>query len=103
MKISEIEFDEVIKESAIPVLLDFWSHNCKACENSNPFIFKLEEVYKDKLRIIKINAEEQISLIKRFVIKKVPTFILFKNRKICFKIEGFQNEIILEKQIRNNL
>jgi thioredoxin 1 len=87
-------------KSDIPVMLDFWSFKCPACEQANVFLLKLEEAYKDKIKIIKVNVEQEFELTKRFMIGSIPTFIFFKNEQIQSRIIGFKGQAVLEKEIR---
>lgn len=97
--LDENDFNELIKNDT-PVLIEFWSYDCVACNKANPFLFELEEAYYPKLKIYKIDVQKNIFCIQRYNIKSVPTFIMFKNNEILFRIEGFKDRNHLEKNIR---
>jgi len=93
-------FNEIIKESKIPTLVYFWSVNCKVCEDSNLFMFELQDAYKEKLKIVKVNLDKEFELVKRFGIDRVPVFFVFKNSIQVSRINGFRDKNKLEKELR---
>jgi thioredoxin 1 len=85
------------------LILYFWSISCDICNKAESFILKLETAYMNKLKIIKANIQNEIELVTQFEIRSVPTFIIFKDKKVKDKIVGYKNEIDFEKRIRKNI
>lgn len=81
-------FEEDIKEGL--VLADFWATWCQNCRMQMPFIEKLDKEKQDKIKIIKINAEEEKELAEKFGIQTLPTLIYFKDGKEVQKTVGFR-------------
>lgn len=84
-------------------LVEFWSTSCHACVLAEPFLLALEEAYKGRCAIAKINVFEETQVIDIYSIKILPTFILFKDANCLEKIEGFRNKDFIEKAIRSHL
>jgi thioredoxin 1 len=76
---SDATFDKDVLKSDMPVLLDFWAEWCGPCKMIAPILDEIAEVYKDKLKIAKLNIDENQSTPQKFNIRGIPTLILFKN------------------------
>ena len=72
--------DEVLK-SEIPVLVDFWASWCGPCKMLAPTVAQIAEEYSGKIKVGKVNVDEEESLSREYGIVSIPTVILFKNRK----------------------
>lgn len=72
--------DEVLK-SEIPVLVDFWASWCGPCKMLAPTVAQIAEEYSGKIKIGKVNVDEEESLSREYGIVSIPTVILFKNGK----------------------
>lgn len=93
------EFNSSIK-SFVPTFIEFWSPLCTVCMKAEGFLNKLEQAYKDKIVLAKINIDDSVQLNEIYSINKLPTFILFKNSIELVRVTGFKNEIELERAIR---
>lgn len=93
------EFNSEI-QSFIPVLIEFWDVSCKICAKAEIFMNKLEQAYKGKLFIAKINLADALVLLDLYSVSKLPTFILFRSGRELTRSIGFRDEITLEKTIR---
>jgi len=93
---------EIISSKSL-VLAYFWAVDCPSCHQADSFILDLENAYKGKITIVKINAQTEIELIKAFHIDAVPFFIIFKDAKVKAVVKGFKNRVDLEKRIRENI
>ena len=80
--------NEVIK-SDIPVLCDFWATWCGPCMMLSPVIEEFAKKYEGKIKVAKINVDEQLNLAKDYGIMSIPTLILFKNGEIISKTLGY--------------
>jgi thioredoxin 1 len=88
MTLTEHTFDEEIKAATEPVLVDFWAEWCGPCKMIAPI---LDEIAKDnagKIRVGKINVDENLELARRFEVMSIPTLILFKDGEACLRIVG---------------
>jgi thioredoxin 1 len=76
---SDATFDKDVLKSDRPVLLDFWAEWCGPCKMIAPILDEIAEQYKDKVRIAKLNIDENPATPPKFNIRGIPTLILFKN------------------------
>ena len=94
---------ENFKSLEIPLLIEFWSYDCLACNHATQFLMQIEEAYKNKLKIIKVDIQRVPEVVIKYKIKILPTFLIFKNNEIVLRTEGFGNKFQFEKSIRNCL
>jgi thioredoxin 1 len=76
---SDATFDKDVLKSDKPVLLDFWAEWCGPCKMIAPILDEIADQYKDKLRIAKLNIDDNPATPPKFNIRGIPTLILFKN------------------------
>ncbi|MDR0561850.1 MAG: thiol reductase thioredoxin [Spirochaetaceae bacterium] len=81
-------FEAEVLRSPIPVLADFWSPGCAPCARIAPILEEFAQEYAGRMRIAKINADEETALASRFMITAVPTIIIFRNGAIFRKRLG---------------
>jgi thioredoxin 1 len=90
--------DEVVK-SEIPVLVDFWATWCGPCRMIAPIIEEISEEYQGKLKVCKVNVDEEEELAIKFGITSIPTLLLFKGGKVVKKTLGYMPKDAVEKFI----
>ena len=76
---SDDSFEADVINSEVPVLLDFWAEWCAPCKMIAPILTEIAEEYKGRLKIAKLNIDENPSIPPKFGIRGIPTLILFKN------------------------
>jgi thioredoxin 1 len=96
------EFNNKI-QSFIPVLIEFWDPSCTNCSKAEGYMIKLEQAYKGKLQVSKMNISEALVLIDLYSVSRVPTFVLFRSGREITRHVGFRDEMSLEKSIRKFL
>lgn len=77
--ITEKNFEEEVIKSEIPVLLDFWASWCGPCMMLSPIVAEIAEEYDGKVKVGKINVDEEMNLAAVFRVSSIPTMIVFKN------------------------
>lgn len=72
-------FAAEVEQSAVPVLVDFWAEWCNPCRMIAPFIDDLAKTYAGKIKVGKVNVDNESELATRFNIVSIPTLIVFKD------------------------
>jgi len=92
IEITDRNFDDVIENSDIPVLVDFWAPWCGPCRMMGPIIEDIAEKYEGKVKVRKLNTDNSRKTPARFNIRGIPTIILFKNGSVKMKWVGVTNK-----------
>jgi len=86
-----------------PVLVDFWGSWCPPCKRVEPILDKLEKQYKGKIKIGKLNVDQNPVTSSKYDIKGVPTFLIFQKRKTVGREVGAKSEKQLHEMINITL
>ena len=100
IKITAQNFDEEVMNSGSPVLVDFWASWCGPCRMLAPSVARLAEEYEGKVKVGKINVDEEPSLAARFGVMSIPTLIVFENGEIKGQSIGLCSYEELEAMIK---
>jgi thioredoxin 1 len=93
--VSDDSFEEEVLKSELPVLVDFWAVWCAPCHMVAPSVENLAQSYKDKMKVVKINVDENPKTPANYGILSIPTLLLFKGGELKETIVGAvpQNKI----------
>ena len=100
---SDSTFSQDVLKSDKPVLLDFWAEWCVPCKMIAPILDELAAEYKDKVRIAKLNIDENPQTPPKFGIRGIPTLILFKNGAVEAQKVGAVSKTQLAAFLDSNL
>src|SRR3979490_2565931 len=92
-------FENEVLKSGEPVLVDFWAEWCGPCHAVAPVLEKIAEERDGKLRIVKVNIDEEQELANRYGIQSIPNMILFENGEPKASAIGAQPKGMLEKSL----
>ncbi len=85
-------FENEVVKSDLPVLVDFWATWCGPCRMLAPVLEQLAKQYDGKLKVGKVNVDEQMALAVKFRVESIPTLMLFKNGELVKKALGFMEK-----------
>lgn len=85
-------FEAEVLNSNIPVLVDFWASWCGPCMMLSPVISELAEEFESKLKVGKVNVDEQNELAMQYRVASIPTLLLFENGQLTKTSVGFMSK-----------
>jgi len=101
--LSDDSFELDVIKSATPVLVDFWASWCAPCKAISPVVDALATEYDGKVKIAKLNVDENPATPGKFGVRGIPTLILFKDGKVVDQVVGAvpknQLEALLKKAL----
>lgn len=99
----EDKFKSEVLESKVPVLVDLWAPWCMPCRWYSPIIEEVSEGMKDKIKLVKINVDENQEIAAKYGVEAIPTTLLMKSGKVKSSIVGAMQKEPLQKWINDNL
>lgn len=95
-------FETEVLKSDIPVLVDFWASWCGPCMMLSPVIAELAEELEGKVKVGKVNVDEQNELAMQYRVASIPTLLLFKNGELVKTTVGFMQKNALIEELGLN-
>jgi len=100
---TDANFDQDVLQSHLPVLLDFWAEWCGPCKMIGPLLVELSEEYAKKVKIVKLNVDENNNTAIQYAVRSIPTLILFKDGQVQAQHIGAAAKGQLKQFIDSNL
>lgn len=95
--ITKENFEKEVLKSDIPVLVDFWATWCGPCKMIAPVIEEIAEEYEGKVKVGKVNIDEQMDLALEFKVMSIPTIMLFENGEVKKREVGVMSKTEIEE------
>ena len=103
LHLTKENFEQEVEKSTIPVLVDFWAEWCGPCRVVGPIVDQLSEELKGKLKVAKINVDDNQELAAQFNVMSIPTLIVFKGGKAVDQLVGAMPKDQLLKKINPHI
>lgn len=103
INVTDMNFDAEVYNSDKPVLVDFWAAWCGPCRMMSPVLEEFAEEYSDKIKVVKLNVDENPLIASQYRIMSIPTLGVFQNGQLVDKVIGFMPKEQLEYRDRKSV
>ncbi len=101
--VSDTTFEQEVIKPGGAVLVDFWAAWCAPCRALASVLEKIADEYQDRLRVVKLNVEENMDAPVRFGVRGLPTLLLFKDGMVLETLTGSQSRESIIKALERHL
>ena len=103
LEVSDATFDQEVLRSEQPVLVDFLAVWCGPCKAIAPIVDGLAAAFAGKLKVAKVNVDENGATPSRYGIRGIPTLLFFKGGKVADQIVGYAPQNVIEEKVQRLL
>ncbi len=100
-KVTTADFDAVVLKSTTPVLVDFWAEWCGPCRAVGPILEEISDEHGSKIKIVKLNTDEEQAIAMKYGISSIPTMNVFVNGEVVKTIVGAKPKPALLKDLES--
>ena len=100
LEVSDTSFDQEVLKSEQPVLVDFWAVWCGPCKAIAPVVESVAAAYAGKLKVAKVNVDQNGATASRYGIRGIPTLLFFRGGKIVDQIVGYVSQNVIEEKVQ---
>jgi len=101
--LNESNWEEEVIKSDIPVMVDFWAEWCMPCRMVSPIVEKISNEYEERIKVGKLNVDENPSIATRYRIMAIPAVLFFKNGNLVDQVVGAVPKRVLEEKVKKVL
>ena len=98
-KVTAANFNDVVLKSTTPVLVDFWAEWCGPCRAVAPILEEISNEYSGKIKIVKLNTDEEGSIAMKYGISSIPTMNVFQGGEVVKAIVGAKPKPVLLREL----
>jgi thioredoxin 1 len=99
IEVTDTTFEQEVKNSSIPVLVDFWAPWCGPCRKIAPIIDEIAEEFQGRIKVVKLNTDENIKTAQEYSISGIPSLLIFKNGEAVERLVGLMQKSNLQSSI----
>lgn len=103
LTLTDVNFEEEVLSSDLPVLVDFWAAWCGPCKMVAPIIEEIARDYDGKIKVAKLNVDEYSNVASKYNIMSIPTIFLFKNGEPVEKLIGARSKDEFKEMIERHI
>jgi len=103
LEVSDATFDQEVLRSEQPVLVDFWAVWCGPCKAIAPVVDSLAASYAGKVKVAKVNVDENGATPSRYGVRGIPTLLFFKDGKVADQVVGYVPQDVIEGKLQKLL
>jgi thioredoxin 1 len=103
MEVNDATFDQEVLQSEQPVLVDFWAVWCGPCKAIGPAVDAIAANYAGRLKVIKVNVDENGATPSRYGIRGIPALLFFKGGKVADQVVGYVPQDVIEEKVKKLL
>ncbi len=103
IELTDANFDTEVLQSKVPVMVDFWAEWCGPCRMLAPTVETVANEYAGKVKVGKLNVDENIATGTRYNIRGIPTLLIFNNGQIQEQLVGTQPKSAIERALNKHL
>ncbi len=103
LEVSDASFETEVLQSDKPVLVDFWAVWCGPCKMIGPIVDQVAESYAGRLKVAKVNVDQNGATPGRYGIRGIPTLLFFKGGKVADQIVGYVSKEVIEEKVNRLL
>jgi thioredoxin 1 len=92
LTLTDSNFKELVAESTLPVLVDFWAEWCGPCKMLGPILEELANDYEGRVKVGKLNIDEFPSVANDYGIRAIPTMLIFKDGEVAEQVVGLRSK-----------
>lgn len=100
IKLTAANFEEEVLKSDIPVLVDFWATWCGPCKMIAPIVEEIAEEYAGRIKVGKVNVDDEPALAVKYGIASIPTIMIFKAGEVASTAIGYRTKAQLENMLK---
>ena len=97
--VTEQSFDQEVLKAETPVLVDFWAEWCGPCRMIAPIVEDFAREYEGKLKVAKVDVDDNQNLAMKFSIMSIPTLGVFKGGQLVERIVGYMPKVELKRRV----
>jgi thioredoxin 1 len=103
LEVNDATFDQEVLQSEQPVLVDFWAVWCGPCKLIAPVVDSIAANFAGRLKVIKVNVDENGAAPSRYGIRGIPALLFFKGGKVVDQIVGYVPKDVIEEKVNRLL